>query len=272
MNPLLNIAIRAIRKGGNLIAKNYDSINYNQYNNLDIDYNNNIINIMCKKIFNVIFNIIHDVYPKHVILDINHKKNINNNTDTQWWINTLDGKINFIHKIPYFCLSIMIKKNNITNFSIIYDPIKNDLFTATKGKGAQLNGCRMRCKKYTTFSKKIVVMHFNYINTKNLHLCMLITKTLLKEKIYIRNFGCSTLDLVYLAAGKIDAYINLKYIHQKNIAGELQTRESGALITDIFGNCNYIKNNNILIGNAKTLEFILKKIYFLKNLINLNKK
>lgn len=272
MNPLLNIAIRAIRKGGDLLAKNYDSINCTQYNNLNIENDYKIINMMRKKIFNTIFNIIHDVYPKHAILDINQKKNIYYDNETQWWINTLDGKINFLHKIPYFCLSITIKKSNVTNFSIIYDPIKNDLFTATKGKGAQLNGRRMRCKKYHPFSKKIVAIYFNYINTNNLHLCMLITKTLLKEKIHIRNFGCSTLDLVYLASGKVDAYINLKYLHHENISGELQARESGALITDIFGNCHYIKNHNILIGHAKTLEFILKKIYFLKDLIDLNKK
>nr|WP_160141510.1 inositol monophosphatase family protein [Buchnera aphidicola] len=194
--------------------------------------------------------------------NLDNIQNIYKNNNTKWFIHTLDGKTNFIHKIPYFCLSICIINNQEINFSVIYDPIKNDLFTSIKGKGTQLNGRRIRCKTYNNIAKKIFVIYFNYIHVKKINLCMLITKILLKENIQIRNFGCSGLDLAYLAAGKIDLYINLTYQYNHNIFGELQARESGALITDLFGGCNYIQNKNVLIGHAKTLKFVLKKYIF----------
>lgn len=272
MNPLLNIAIRAVRKGGDLIAQNYDSINYNRDNNINYDKDYTVINILKKKIFYVMLKIIHDSYPNHAVLNIKNKKNTSNKNEIKWFINVLDGKKNFFHKIPYFCLSIVIQNNQSINFSIIYDPIKNDLFTAIKGKGAQLNGYRIRCKKYNHFAKNIIAINCNQIDMNSINLCMLITKTLLKEKMNIRNFGCSTLDLAYLASGKIDAYIDFKYKQNDNVSGELQVRESGALIANLFNNFNDTYKRNILIGHAKIVEFIAKKIYFIKKLVNQKNK
>ncbi|VFP81476.1 inositol monophosphatase family protein [Buchnera aphidicola] len=263
MNPILNIAIRAIRIGGKIITQNYDSkdITYNSEKKKNLYY----IKQIKEKTFSTIYSIIYQSYPKHAIINIHSKKKIilNNN---QWLINPLNGTMNFIKKIPHFCLSILIKEKNQSYISVIYDPIKNDLFTAIKGQGAQLNGVRTRCCEYnSSIHNKIAALYFKEINTNNMYLYMILTQYLLKEKISLRKTGCSILDLAYLSSGKINVYIgfNEKYLHI--IFGELHIRESGALITDFVGGHDYITSKLLLVGQANILRYILKKTRTLSN-------
>ncbi|VFP88280.1 Inositol-1-monophosphatase [Buchnera aphidicola (Cinara piceae)] len=262
MNPILNIAIRAIRIGGKIITQNYDSKNITYHS--EKKKNLYCINKIREKIFSTMHSIIYQSYPQHSIINIYSKKKIVFYAD-QWLINPLNGTMNFIQKIPHFCLSILIKEKNQTYISVIYDPIKNDLFTAIKGQGSQLNGFRTRCSEYNNIYNKIFAFYFKEKNTKNMYLYTLLTQYFLQEKISLRKTGCSILDLAYLSSGKINAYIgfNEKYLHI--IFGELHIRESGALITDFIGGHDYIKSKLILAGQANILRYILKKTRILSN-------
>ncbi|MDE5285899.1 MAG: inositol monophosphatase, partial [Buchnera aphidicola] len=98
----------------------------------------------------IIKDIIYKSYPDHIILDKNNYSIIDKNKKIYWIINELDGKNNFSKYLPHFCISIAIIIKGITEISVIYDPIKNDLFTAVKGHGSQLNGYRIRCTNTNT--------------------------------------------------------------------------------------------------------------------------
>ncbi|CAL4321994.1 Inositol-1-monophosphatase [Buchnera aphidicola (Eriosoma grossulariae)] len=258
MHPMLNIAIRAVRKGGNFIVQKYDLqkntiCKDNNINNLE-----NIIYISEKKIIETISK----SYPHHAICTnktiLNKKFN-----EIQWIINPLDGITNFSKNIPHFCISIAVQIKNQTEISVIYDPIKNELFTAIKGKGAQINGYRMRCNNvsklmFSTISINILNQH------KSHNLYLQIMKILLIEKIHFRLSGSNTLDLAYVATGRLDCLFNMNFTPWSFYAGELQLKESGALICDFRGGCNYLQSGISLIGHSKFIRLVFDKIKNIK--------
>ncbi|WP_343126711.1 inositol monophosphatase family protein [Buchnera aphidicola] len=257
MHPILNIAIRAIRKGGNFIAQNYDKNNIFGKSIETKKYLKNIQNIS----FNIISEVILKVYPNDLILKNTLYNNFKTEKKKKWIINTLDGKINFLHKIPHFCISIVIIENNVKKISVIYDPIKNDLFTAIKGKGAQLNGYRIRCSTHNIFLHSII--HIYFLNSKEnfTKKNFFLFQKFFKKENYIRQTGCLSLDLAYLASGKFDFFVGFNIKLSNFIAGELQILESGALINNFFENSNDIFKKNILAGNNNFLRLILQKIF-----------
>jgi myo-inositol-1(or 4)-monophosphatase len=258
---MLNIAIRAVRKGGNFVIQNYDT---QKFFKDDIQKQQIFVKNIIKKTYKIISEIIHKVYPNHIILnkDIDHiSKNIKNPI---WIINELDGKKNFVNKFPHFCISIAVIVRNSVEVSAIYDPVRNDLFTATKGQGSQLNGYRARCSNTNTLSAAIIAANLpNDINHKSLFYLEIYKKFML-HGISFRCTGSSILDLAYVASGKIDCcfYYNLNAINF--ISGKLQVQESGCLISNLKKEHQNINYNAInLISNPKFIRLItdsLKKI------------
>lgn len=254
MNPILNIAIRAARIGGNFLIQNYDSkyLIKNTEDNIISKY----IEGIYKKCFITILKNIQKTYPEHTILDYKKKITISKNNIYQWIVNPLNGKINFIYKIPIFCISIDIRKKDLTIVSVIYDPINNDLFTAIKGKGAYLNGYRIRCNDKNHFPKSVISIYIKNSKFKKPSSFIFFIEKLIHKKINIRYSGCPVLDLAYLASGKIDCFIGYNIKNLNMISGKLHIQESGALINYNI-NCKKIDKNKIFfIGNIKYLKLI----------------
>ena len=259
MHPMLNIAIRAVRKGGDIIIQNYDT---HKFIKEDIEKNKTFIKNIIYKTNKIISEIIHKSYPHHIIL----KKNENiifkqNEKNTIWVINELDGKNNFIKYFPYFCISIAVVVKSKTEISVIYDPIKNDLFTAVKGQGSQLNGYRTRCSKINTLNYTTVAVNLpNTIYSKTLSYFEIYKKLVLCG-ISFRCTGSTVLDAAYVAAGKIDCLFDFNLEPNNFIASKLQVREAGCLISDFTGGH---EDNNCHSGNItsspKFVRLITEKI------------
>ncbi|QIQ41310.1 MAG: inositol monophosphatase [Buchnera aphidicola (Aphis urticata)] len=262
MHPMLNIAIRAIRKGGNIIIQNYDA---QKFIKDDYEKKQYFIKQVMYKTYQVISEIIYKYYPSHIVI----KKNTNcilNDKKILWIINELDGKKNFIKNFPHFCISIavIIKKN--TEISVIYDPIKNDLFTAVRGQGSQLNGYRTRCTNIKTLSDVIISTNLRCkkIQSKSY---LEIYKELVLSGISFRSTGSVLLDLAYVSSGKIDCLIiNYNLLNSNNfIAGQLQARESGCLTSNLQEkNIDFILH---LTSSPKFIKLIaetIRKYYILK--------
>lgn len=256
-SPMLNIAIRIIRNIGNFIIKNYEIQSINIFDN---NYDSNIfIKKINKNLVNIITKIFYNIYSKNIIilnkenfLIIKYKKTI-------WIINPLDGIINFLKKIPHFSISIAICIKEKTEIALVYDPLKNDLFTAIRGKNAQLNGYKLRCDIHKKNNFLLFALNTNYffLKKKNINLFNLFKNNLIS----IRISGSISLDLAYLAANKINCYIN-NNIKNFNflLAGELIIKESGGLITDFIGNYNYKNSSNILAGNSNIIKLVISNI------------
>ncbi len=141
MHPMLNIAVRAARKAGNLIAKNYetpDAVEASQKGS------NDFVTNVDKAAEAVIIDTIRKSYPQHTIITEESGELEGTNQDVQWVINPLDGTTNFIKRLPHFAVSIAVRIKGRTEVAVVYNPMRNELFTATRGQGAQLNGYRLR--------------------------------------------------------------------------------------------------------------------------------
>ncbi|HXK00655.1 MAG TPA: inositol monophosphatase family protein [Buchnera sp. (in: enterobacteria)] len=258
MYPMLNIAVRAARKGGSIIIQNYDTHKHLiEHKN---HYKDNIINKIIQTTYNTMIDVIHKVYPNHFIYTKKYYNIFKENSIT-WIINPLDGINNFEKQFPHFCLSIAVIIKNRTEISVIYDPLKNELFTAIKGQGAQLNGYRMRCSNIHTLENSKIGINFlmnKQYKTKNY---FKIVELLLENDIHLISSGSTVLDLAYLASGRLDGVFNF-YLEPRNIlSGELQIRESGGIVSEITGGCyDYLHSKSLVTGNSKFLRVILSKI------------
>ncbi|QJC35290.1 inositol monophosphatase [Enterobacteriaceae endosymbiont of Donacia proxima] len=256
MQPMLNIAIRIIRNIGNIIIKNYET------HNINIHHNNYDANIFIKKIYknlnNMITKIFYSIYTQNIIIICKENFLIFNCKKTVWIINPLDGIMNFLKKIPHFSISIAICIKDKTIISLIYDPLRNDLFTAIRGRNAQLNGYKLRCNNYIKQKNLLFALNNSYFfsNKTNINLIYLFKKNLIS----LRISGCISLDLAYLAANRIDCYINnnVKNFYYL-LAGELVVKEAGGLITDFINNYNYRNSSNILVTNSSIRKLVISK-------------
>ncbi|NIG99209.1 MAG: inositol monophosphatase [Buchnera aphidicola (Periphyllus acericola)] len=257
MHPILNIAIRAARKGGNNIIQFYDKKIFNDFEK--------------KKIFiqeiyktrKIIINIIKNSYPQHNIFTKYNSIKFKNFKNPIWIINLFNGKKNFLKKFPNFCISIVIFFKKILNISVIYDPFRNEIFTAVKGNGAQVNGYRMRCSSFNSLNKSYFSLKLKsiFLNKKKKYLKIL--KNLFKKGVIFRTTSLIPLDLSYLSDGRIDFMLDFNFKINNYYSGILQVKESGGIISDYKGGCNYNNKIAIIANNSNLLKLIINEIKLL---------
>ncbi len=259
LHPYLNIAVKAARKAGQTMTRAIEQLNRmettNKFTQLDCIIRTHVtakrdILIEIKK-----------AYPRHTIIgdESGQKRDSKNNNNVTWIINTLDGIINFIHNFPHFAISISIYRKGIIEHGLVYDPIKNELFTATKGSGAQLDGRKIRVSTCQHISHAILATGFKHRQQKIPTKTYLETyKFLLENSANIRCTGVTSLDLAYIAANRIDGLFELG-LHASNIAaGDLLIREAGGFITDFSGKNKYLRSGKVIAGNPKIHSELFK--------------
>lgn len=265
MHPMLNIAFHAARKAGNFMIKDYENQLYLKSSKKK---ENLFIKNIGKKAKNLMIDIIHKYYPKHNILSQefvdNKQEDINTDTDNvQWIIDPFDSTINFIKCFPHFSVSIAVLFKRKTEIAVVYDPIRNELFSATRGQGAQLNGYRLRCNLFNNRGTTILVTGLfskytvDYIN--------LLVK-FLKQYSDFRYTGSKSLDLAYVAAGRVDCFFDININKNNFICGKLLVSEAGGIVT-YCGINNNIHSNYIVAGNhriVKTMLALIKDYFYSK--------
>ncbi|WP_367680412.1 inositol monophosphatase family protein [Candidatus Fukatsuia anoeciicola] len=259
MHPMLTIAIRAIRKAGDFISQSYHLQNYTESNNKS---RNDFVTCLAQKAEHLAIDIIKKYYPKDNIFAKYYGKYISDNSDVKWIVNSLGGISNFIKCLPHFAISIVACNKENTEVAAIYDPVRNELFTAVRGQGAQLNGYRLRVvaaqKKDLRIITLMAALSVNSCQHSESYLN--IFNKLFMQCNNINISGSPVLDLAYVAANRIDGFFGVGLEYQDFISGELLIRESGALITDFIGNHNYYNSGNIIAGNSNAIKIILQTI------------
>lgn len=260
MNPMLNIAIQAARKAGNFIIKQYELFNKK---NINSEYIYNFIYKTHKTSDQIIINTIQKFYPLHAVITTYDKyltpQKIEYNTNTTCWIiNSIDNNINFVKQFPFLTLSIAVKFKNNIEIGVIYDPIHNELFSACRGRGAQLNGYKIRVGIAKTLNGSMLAISCIH---KQQHVIINVLKKLNNQYTHFRYTGAIILDLAYVASGRIDGCLAVApKNYQKLSSAALIIQESGGLITDFTGSSNYISKGNIIAGNPKINKILLSKI------------
>ncbi|MXP50829.1 inositol-1-monophosphatase [Pantoea sp. SoEX] len=256
MHPMLNIAIRAVRRAGNLIVKNYEIVSTVKINQPNIKNITNSVKIELEKL---IIDVIRKSYPEHNIITEMHGKIIGSNKDIKWTIDPLDCISNFLKCLPNFSISITLTMKNRTEIAVIYAPILNEIFSAVRGQGAQLNGYRLRCSNAVDLKGTILAIGYLLsLQQDNQKYITKINQIFKHNYIDFRRTGSVGLDMAYVAAGRVDGYFYIGLKPWNFSAGELLVRESGGLITDFNG--NHTNSNNIIAANPHVLKSILLKI------------
>ncbi|RJG47601.1 inositol-1-monophosphatase [Motilimonas pumila] len=257
MHPMLNIAVRAARNAGDLIAKAYE-----QFDNVEVEQKglNDFVTNLDKEAEQAIIYTIRKSYPDHSIIAEESGELEGADTDHQWVIDPLDGTTNFIKGIPHFAVSIALLVKGKIEQAVVYDPIRNELFTASRGAGAQLNGYRLRASNNKDINGAILATGFPFKQKHNLETYLSIFASLFADAGDMRRAGSAALDLAYVAAGRADGYFELGLKPWDFAAGELIAKEAGAIVTDFAGNHNYVKTGNLVAGNPKVVKTMLAKI------------
>ncbi len=254
MHPMLNIAIRAARKAGNLIAKNYetpDAVEASQKGN------NDFVTNVDRDAEYLIIDVIRKAYPQHTIISEERGELPGTDTDIQWVIDPLDGTTNFIKRFPHFSVSIAVRIKGRTEIAVVYDPMRNELFTSTRGQGAQLNGYRLRGSNARDLDGTILATGFPFKLKQHAPSYINLVGKLFTQCADFRRTGSAALDLAYVAAGRVDGFFEIGLKPWDFAAGELLVREAGGIVSDFTGGHNHYLSGNIVAGNPRVVKSIL---------------
>lgn len=254
--PLLNIAIQAARAAGDIIIRAMDRPDkMNIREKRPRDFVTDIDQLAEKEIKALITK----AYPQHGF--ICEESGSSGDDEGVWIIDPIDGTRNFIHGFPQFAVSIAYSYKNRLEHGVIYDPLRQELFTASRGKGAHLNERRIRVSAQKKLDQCLLGTGFPTHHSEALQECYI---NMLKSLVPIcgdtRRAGAATLDLAYVACGRLDGLWGLGLNIWDLAAGVLLIKEAGGLVTDPLGGENYLKTGNIAAANPLILRQLLQVI------------
>ncbi|MGQ8365176.1 inositol monophosphatase family protein [Glaciecola sp. 1036] len=262
MHPMLNIAVRAARSAGSIIARGFENLDDLQ---IQSKGSSDYVTKIDKEAEAAIIGKIQQSYPEHSFIG-EEGGNIDNNSDFTWVIDPLDGTTNFIRGIPHFAVSIALLYKGKLDQAVVFDPIRGELFTASKGAGAQLNGYRIRVSKAKDLTETVLATAFPFKDKSQFAEASSKFNAVYMQSGDVRRMGSAALDLAYVAAGRFDGYFEKGLKSWDMAAGELIVREAGGLSTDYAGNNDPLyaelkkpgSANGIVSGSPKVVQQLVK--------------
>lgn len=255
MHPMLNIAIRAARAAGDLIVREMDRVSDIS---IDIKGKNDFVTEVDTQAEFTIINTIKNSYPDHAFLC--EESGASGDSDFLWIIDPLDGTTNFLHGFPHFAVSIALQHKGRLDQAVIYDPLKQELFTASKGKGAQLNNKKIRVSGHKTIDGALLGTGFPFGDTQKIDEFINSFRSLYPKIAGIRRAGAASLDLAYVACGRLDGFWEFGLKPWDIAAGALIVQEAGGLVSDMRGDNQFLETGDVVTGNPKIFKDILKHL------------
>ncbi len=253
MQALLTIAVRAARKAGDFVLRESNHIKA-----IDSKSTHDYVTNVDTAAEQLIIETISDSYPTHSYLG--EESGQTGDSEYQWVIDPIDGTTNFIRKIPHWAISIACKHKGKTQVGVVFDPSKNELFTAVRGRGAQVDGKKMRVSNTKGLEHALLATGFPFRNESKLEKYLEIFGKLFPHCSDMRRAGSAALDLAYVAAGRMDGFWEYGLSPWDTAAGALLVQESGGMISDLQGNPKFEESNSILAANPKAFKTMLKII------------
>ena len=256
MHPMLNIAVKAARRAGSLI--NRAALDRTQLE-IRAKRANDFVTQVDKAAEAAIIDVIRQAFPDHAILgeESGALPGASAKAEYRWVIDPLDGTTNFIHGFPQYCVSIALQHRGVTAHGVIYDPSKNELFTASKGRGAFLDDRRIRVTKCANLKDALVGTGFPFKELSRLDLYFKQLREVMQKSSGVRRAGAAALDLAYVAAGRMDAFWEMGLSAWDMAAGALMVQEAGGLVGDLAGEANYLESGDIAAATPKVFPQLL---------------
>jgi len=253
MHPILNIAIRAARAAGDSIVRQMDRVS-----DISIESKgkNDFVTEVDKNAEEIIIYTIKNTYPEHAFLG--EETGQSGESDFLWIIDPLDGTTNFLHNFPHFAVSIALQHKGVLEQAVVYDPLKQELFTASKGKGALLNNRKIRVSNKKTLDGALLGTGFPFNDEAAMTSFIESFKALFPTVAGIRRAGVASLDLAYVASGRLDGFWEFNLKPWDIAAGALLVQESGGVNAELTGGVDYMQSGNIISANPKMIKAMLK--------------
>ena len=251
MQPMLNIAVRAARAAGNIIIRQFDRA---QDLPASEKSKNDYVTEVDKQAEAVIIDTLLKAFPKHAIMA--EESGTRGNSEYVWIIDPLDGTTNFMHGFPHFAVSIALQHKGKLQQAVIYDPFRQELFTTSRGDGAYLNDRRIRVSKRKNLDGALLGTGFPFGESANIDRFLETCRTLMPVTAGIRRAGAATLDLAYVACGRLDGFWEFGLKPWDIAAGALLIEEAGGVVCSIETDKEYLTSGNIVSGNPYILEFL----------------
>lgn len=252
---MLNTAVKAARRAGNLIYRSADRLDHLTVTKKS---HGDFVSEVDRAAEQTIIQTLLEAYPDHAILA--EESGTHGESDFVWIIDPLDGTTNFLHGFPQFAVSIALQHKGIITQGVVYDPVKNELFTATRGRGAFLNDKRLRVTKRVNLADSLIGTGFPYTKFEHMDAYIGIFKDLMQKTSGLRRPGSAALDLAWMAAGRYDGFFETG-LHVWDIAaGTLLITEAGGMVSDLHGSDSFLKSGHICAGNPDIHPQLLQVI------------
>jgi len=254
MHPMLNIAVRAARRAGSIINRASLSGGALQVRSKRA---NDFVTQVDGAAEEAVIDIVRKSYPDHGFI-AEESGESTPDAEYLWIIDPLDGTTNFIHGFPQYAVSIAVQRRGALEHAVVYDPTKNELFTASKGRGAFLNDRRIRVSKCLKLDDALVGTGFPFKELDRLDLYMKQLRTFMSKSSGVRRAGAAALDLAYVACGRLDAFWELGLAPWDMAAGALLIQEAGGLVADITGEQEFMSTGDVVAATPKIFPAVLE--------------
>ena len=247
MNALQNVAVMAARRGGSVLLRHL-----NRLDKLRVEKkgHNDFVSDADRAAEAAVIEVIHKHYPDHAILA--EESGVTGDSDTVWVIDPLDGTTNYLHGFPQFCVSVAVRVKGRVEAGAVYDPMRQELFAASRGNGATLDDRKIRVSGRTELEHALIGTGFPFRQQDmdmGPYLAML--GKVVRHTSGVRRPGAAALDLCYVAAGRLDAFWEIGLKAWDLAAGSLIIREAGGIVSALDGDENYLDSGHVLCGTPK---------------------
>ena len=259
MEPMLKIALNAARQAGELLENAFERLDLIA---VEQKGKNDFVSEVDRQSEREIIQVLSKSYPDHKFVGEESGTSGPEEADYEWVIDPLDGTTNFLHGIPHFAVSIACKYQGKLEHAVVYDPIKREEFTASRGKGAMLNGRRIRVSNRNGMDGALIGtgVPFNGYAYEKIEPYLDCLKEIAGVTAGVRRAGSAALDLAYVAAGRFDGFWEMNLKEWDMAGGVLLITESGGLVSDFKGGNAHLQFGDIACGNPKVFKSLLQAV------------
>lgn len=250
MHPMLNTAVKAARRAASVITRASFDLDLLKVSRKQ---HNDFVTEVDQAAEAAIIDVLRTAYPDHAFLAEESGASVNLHYDNEnvWIIDPLDGTTNFIHGFPQYCVSIALQHRGQITQAVVYDPTRNDLFTASKGAGAYLNEKRIRVSKRDKVADALIGTGFPFRSMDGLDAYIEMFRIMTSNSAGLRRPGSAALDLAYVAAGRLDGFFEKGLKPWDIAAGALLISEAGGIVGTFDGESDYLYKGDVIAGNPK---------------------
>jgi myo-inositol-1(or 4)-monophosphatase len=255
MQPTLNIAVRAARSAGRILLRYFEHVDQLK---VQTKSRNDFVSEVDRGAEEAIIHVLRTTFPDHAVLA--EESGAQGRSEYEWVIDPLDGTTNYLHGLPQFAVSIALRHRGRLECGVVYDPLREEMFTAARGEGTQVNDRRVRVANRSSLEGALIGTGFPFREQRHLDAYLGMFKTMVQATAGVRRPGSAALDFAYVASGRTDGFWELGLSEWDFAAGALLVAEAGGTATDLAGGTRHFETGNVVAGNLKVHRAMLQAL------------